>query len=711
MRRRDAREGVDHKFSKCVLCPTIRNGKECHDQLSDCPFAHSWDDGFNEIFRMKQDAADDEKEMLKKLSKRLSVDDEAGTKNRKAVAKAQEGVADGAAAPEYWCKVENNDGSSTSEGKWIEIACSHPDKKPEHYVQVTDGFRHVLKGRVMEQLGDPIPKPTPCAVKFIEDRSSMHASEEDRAAMKRDVLRELKNLKTITDLGDRALYLNKILQWETIEVPGRVPIVYLALELCDFDLSQVMARAPGSKVISVFGKHGPTFDTRVQWCEQMASGLQTLHEYRGRDPHRQRDFIGMAHRDLKPANILLKKIDHNRFIIKISDFGHAKLIETQNKSRSIASASRVAQSRGKTGATHTDSWRATELVDETDDPTDEMWLKCDIFSLGLVFYNTLVRAQRLRESLDNEGWDLHPFGAIGAIGAIEQAIRQQDEPRLYGLVASWNVPPPEFDDDGGAAGGAAAGSAAGASNLGPTGSRKQWSKQTMLDRCARLNAASRLIKRMLLTNKQRPSAREVLQEMKKRLSPERGSAHLTKLISHWRQRVSDKQFNRKPLGFSVKGILDESGRTSYELRADDYRLCVPWQWTQTAHNPDGWMGAFADDEAQRIRRFATGGPHVMNCFQHNRFNDPENIIVLCRNLYEHVHEHERMPFLADVADMDEMERDVRGANIGAGTRLHHAKYKEAVSNLFASRFPELVDMMYHCVVNMSAIDGGGGDEG
>ena len=193
----------------------------------------------------------------------------------------------------------------------------------------------------------------------------------------------------------------------------------------------------------------------------------------------------------------------------------------------------------------------------------------------------------------------------------------------------------------------------------------------MLDRCARLNAAYRLITRMLLTNKQRPSAREVLQEMKKRLSPERGSAHLTKLISHWRQRVSDKQFNRKPLGFSVKGILDESGRTSYELRADDNRLCVPWQWTQTAHNPDGWMGAFADDEAQRIRRFATGGPHVMNCFQHNRFNDPENIIVLCRNLYEHVHEHERMPFLADVADMDEMERDVRGANIGAGTRLHH----------------------------------------
>ena len=97
--------------------------------------------------------------------------------------------------------------------------------------------------------------------------------------------------------------------------------------------------------------------------------LRSLHQAHG---------AGIIHRDIKPANIFVVSVTGEKHLIKVLDFGVAKL--SQN-----ASDDTVTQAGGIIGTLDMASEQARSL--ETDE-------RADIYSVGIVLYE-LLRVARL----------------------------------------------------------------------------------------------------------------------------------------------------------------------------------------------------------------------------------------------------------------------------------------------------------------------------
>ena len=102
--------------------------------------------------------------------------------------------------------------------------------------------------------------------------------------------------------------------------------------------------------------HEPSADQSLAWAQQIASGMQHLHNN------------NVVHRDLKSGNILLAL----GLLAKVCDFGTA---------RNMAKTSNTTQ-KG------TPRWMAPEIVAGVEAKINKM---CDVFSYGMVLYEIFAR--------------------------------------------------------------------------------------------------------------------------------------------------------------------------------------------------------------------------------------------------------------------------------------------------------------------------------
>ena len=85
-------------------------------------------------------------------------------------------------------------------------------------------------------------------------------------------------------------------------------LIYLIMELCDCNLEQIINEKKGNiKEIK-------------EILEQLNHVFKIMHEN------------SIIHRDIKPENILIKKLENNKYLYKLTDYGLSKLLTQSGKS-------------------------------------------------------------------------------------------------------------------------------------------------------------------------------------------------------------------------------------------------------------------------------------------------------------------------------------------------------------------------------------------
>ena len=156
-----------------------------------------------------------------------------------------------------------------------------------------------------------------------------------------------------SDIQGELIAINKKLKHENIvevfDHHFKEGFSWIFMEMCDIDLDKYT-----QKHYSQMNYH-----TKLPIMRQSASGLAFLHQN------------NIVHRDLKPGNILLRIQDVLSPVVKITDFGTAKLLqEGQSELHTLAG---------------TKEFMAPELLQANPDGKLSYRKTVDIFSLGLVF--------------------------------------------------------------------------------------------------------------------------------------------------------------------------------------------------------------------------------------------------------------------------------------------------------------------------------------
>ncbi|KAM3135946.1 hypothetical protein pb186bvf_011936 [Paramecium bursaria] len=141
--------------------------------------------------------------------------------------------------------------------------------------------------------------------------------------------------------------------------------IYLVMEKFDGDLSILMNQ---TKDI------GFTEIEQIDAMQQILNGYKCLYE------------MNIIHRDLKPKNILYKKIEQNKIIYKISDFGFAKVIKDIDVEQELSNIGTLA-------------YLSPQIINNSN-----FSYKTDIFSLGIVFYQLIFKGKHpfLNDQVKNE---------------------------------------------------------------------------------------------------------------------------------------------------------------------------------------------------------------------------------------------------------------------------------------------------------------------
>uniref|UniRef100_A0A8R1TJ93 Mitogen-activated protein kinase n=1 Tax=Onchocerca volvulus TaxID=6282 RepID=A0A8R1TJ93_ONCVO len=133
--------------------------------------------------------------------------------------------------------------------------------------------------------------------------------------------------------------------------------VYMVLDLMETDLHQI-----------IHSRQDLTDQHYQYFLYQILRGLKYLHS------------VGIVHRDLKPSNLLV----NSDCLLKIGDFGMARLIEQQSDDQNILSNNNF-----MTQYVSTRWYRAPELLFSLIDYDT----KVDIWSVGCIFAEMLLRRQ------------------------------------------------------------------------------------------------------------------------------------------------------------------------------------------------------------------------------------------------------------------------------------------------------------------------------
>ena len=130
--------------------------------------------------------------------------------------------------------------------------------------------------------------------------------------------------------------------------------VYIVMELCDGDLSDLLEKKNGNLDIV----------TIIKIMNQLNEVLYLMHY--------DNQF---EHRDLKPENILIKYNNENDFEIKLTDYGCSKYYEEDSKlSESDELGSKFTEFIGS------DYYRAPEIYKNVGNSKSDLW------SIGLILY-------------------------------------------------------------------------------------------------------------------------------------------------------------------------------------------------------------------------------------------------------------------------------------------------------------------------------------
>ncbi|WP_437296954.1 serine/threonine-protein kinase [Sorangium sp. So ce426] len=205
-------------------------------------------------------------------------------------------------------------------------------------------------------------------------------------------------LKVITgDLGNRQEIVDRF--WREARAAGRIETQHIT-QVLDSGVEQernlpylVMEMLAGEDLQGFLKRTGPVApDLALRLIGQACLGLQKAHE------------AGVVHRDIKPANMFLARFDGRERIVKLLDFGIAKLVMEQ------------AQGTESAGLTKTGSMLGSPLYMSPEQALGSKQIdhRSDLWSLGVALYQALAGRT--------------PFDHIGGIGELIVEI-------IYGHVA------------------------------------------------------------------------------------------------------------------------------------------------------------------------------------------------------------------------------------------------------------------------------------
>ncbi len=166
-----------------------------------------------------------------------------------------------------------------------------------------------------------------------------------------------------------------------------------------FLVMEYLAGSDLSALLKRLGKLAPDLTLRI--VAQACLGLQKAHE------------AGVIHRDIKPANLFLARRDAGEIVVKLLDFGIAKLTMEQAEDAESAALTRTGSMLGSPLYMSPEQARGnTKNIDS----------RADIWSLGVVLYQSLTGRT--------------PWHEITALGELILAICQ-DAPRPVQELAPW----------------------------------------------------------------------------------------------------------------------------------------------------------------------------------------------------------------------------------------------------------------------------------
>ncbi len=166
----------------------------------------------------------------------------------------------------------------------------------------------------------------------------------------------------------------------------------------------VMEYMTGEDVQQLLRRVGPlSADLSLRIVAQVCVGLQKAHE------------TNVVHRDIKPANIFLAKSDADVVVVKVLDFGIAKVKMETASEAGDAGLTRTGTMLGSPLYMSPEQARGSKSIDH----------RADVWSLGVVLYEMLCGRT--------------PFHHIDALGELIIAICSE-EPKAVQDYASWVSP-------------------------------------------------------------------------------------------------------------------------------------------------------------------------------------------------------------------------------------------------------------------------------
>jgi len=174
---------------------------------------------------------------------------------------------------------------------------------------------------------------------------------------------------------------------------------------------QVMELLQGEDVRSLITRVGPLrTEVALRIAAEACDGIAAAHA------------AGVVHRDIKPENLFLARGEDGLVVVKVLDFGIAKIRRTPENMGDVGALTAPAVSMTQSGQVlGTPLYMAPEQIDSP----KQVDARCDVFSLGVTLYAMLTGAP--------------PFAELKSIVELLYAITTQT-PRPIGEVAPWVTP-------------------------------------------------------------------------------------------------------------------------------------------------------------------------------------------------------------------------------------------------------------------------------
>jgi|GEM_PF-1924305 len=177
-------------------------------------------------------------------------------------------------------------------------------------------------------------------------------------------------------------------------------------QLPDGTLFMAMEHVNGKDLSRVVAEEFPLSEQRVvRLGAQILSALTEAHEH------------GILHRDLKPGNVMIEERRHERDVVKVLDFGIAKLQEAEAPQATLTQTGIVC---GTPGYMSPEQWNAAPL-----DP------RSDLYAVGVILYELLTARRPLEGQTPLEMVRKLLTEAVPPPGALRHG---QVSPELEALV-------------------------------------------------------------------------------------------------------------------------------------------------------------------------------------------------------------------------------------------------------------------------------------